>query len=33
MAEAKNYNLNLKDFKEQEVFEMQNIVDMVLRKV
>ena len=22
MAESKNYNLNLKDFKDQEVFEM-----------
>ncbi len=33
MAESKNYNLNLKDFKDQEVFEMQNIVDLILRKV
>ena len=33
MAESKNYNLNLKDFSEQPVFEMQNIVDFILRKV
>ena len=33
MAESKNYNLNLKDFGNQEVFDMQNITDMILRKV
>lgn len=33
MSQSKNYNLNLKDFGDQEVFEMQNIVDFILRKV
>lgn len=33
MAGSKNYNLNLKDFGDQPVFEMQNITDMILRKV
>lgn len=33
LSQQKNYSLNLKDFGGQEVFEMQNIVDFILRKV
>lgn len=33
LAQQQNFSLNLKDFGDQEVFEMQNIVDFILRKV
>jgi hypothetical protein len=33
ISQQKNLSLNLKDFGDQEVFEMQNIVDYILRKV
>ncbi len=33
LAEQKNYNINLKDLGGENVFEMQNIVDYILRKV
>ena len=33
LAEQKNYNINLKDLGGESVFEMQNIVDYILRKV
>jgi hypothetical protein len=33
IAESKNYQINLKDMQGEPVFEMQNIVDFILRKV
>lgn len=33
IAESKNYQINLKDMGGESVFEMQNIVDFILRKV
>ena len=33
ITESKNYQINLKDMSGEPVFEMQNIVDFILRKV